>query len=177
MTTLVYNKTFIYADIDSLPDGNYEIIDGECRDMVPAGFEHRHLEGIFYKLLENHLRNKGYIAVGKVGILIRKEPLRLRAADVVYISKEKSPEKPKGILEIAPDLIVEIISESNTLWEINDKIRDYLAVSVGRIVMVDPQTETLTVYQQGKRESVHYSFDEEFELIENLQITLKDTYV
>lgn len=174
MTTLANLKTFTYVDIDSLPDGNYEIIDGERINMVPTGFEHGYLESIFAELLRNHFKNKGYVAVGEVGILIKKEPLRVRAADVVFVSKDRSPDKPKGILKLAPDLIVEIVSESNTLWEINDKIKDYLALGVDRIVIVDPQTETLALYQQGKRESMLYGFDEEFELIETLKIKLKD---
>ncbi len=41
--------------------------------------------------------------------------------DRLYISKERAIERPKGILEIPPNLIIEIISEGNTAWEITDK--------------------------------------------------------
>ncbi len=174
MPTVVNAKTFTYADKDFLPDENYVVTDGERRDMLPTGFEHGYLEGIFCELLKNHFRDKGYVATGEVGILIGKEPLRLRAADVVYIGKDKSPGKPRGILTLAPDLIVEIVSESNTLWEMNDKVKDYLSIAVGRIVIVDPQTETLTVYQHGKRESAIYNFAEEFKLADGLKVKLTD---
>jgi Uma2 family endonuclease len=114
------------------------------------------------------------IAVGEVGIVIKKSPFRLRAADVVYISKERAPQKPKGMLEIPPDLIIEIISESNTQWEITDKIKDYLSMGVERIILVDPQTETVNIYQKGKREALLYGFEEEFELVDGLRVKLKD---
>ena len=44
-------------------------------------------------------KDKGYVAVGEVGIVINKQPLRIRAADVVYLSKEKCPDPPKGMLK------------------------------------------------------------------------------
>lgn len=174
MTTLLGKKIFTYEDINFLPEGNYEIIDGERRDMTPTGFRHGKFEGIFYELLRRHLGDKGHIAVGEIGVVITRKPLRIRAADVVYISKETSPEEPVGILEIPPDLIIEIISESNTSWEVTDKVKDYLSIGTGRVVLVDPQTETVNVYQKGKREVLLYRFDEEFEVIEGLSIRLKE---
>ncbi|MFN3479865.1 MAG: Uma2 family endonuclease [Thermodesulfovibrionales bacterium] len=166
-------KIYTYEDINSLPEGNYEIIDGEMRDMTPTGFYHGDLEGALYELIKRQLKDKGYVAVGEVGVVISRNPFRLRAADVVYISKEKSPERPKGMLEIAPDLIVEILSEDNTAKDINDKVKDYLSIGVKKIVLVDPFTETITVYQHGKKEAGYYSFDDEFELIDGLIVKLK----
>jgi Uma2 family endonuclease len=174
MTTLLEKKTFTYKDINSLPEGNYEIIDGERVDMIPTGFEHGDFEGAFYELLKKHLKAKGHVAVGEVGIVINRTPFRLRAADAVYISKERSPERPKGMLEIPPDLIIEILSVDNTAKEINDKVKDYLSIGVGRVVLVDPFTETVTVFQHGKKEAGYYSFDDEFELIDGLIVRLKE---
>ncbi len=174
MATLIEKKKFTYEDIHSLPEGNYEIINGERREMTPTGFEHGDLESIFSELLRKHLKEMGYVAVGEVGILISKNPLKLRAADVVYISKKNSPEKPKGVLEIAPDLIIEIISESNTSWELTDKVKDYLSIGVRRVVLVDPQTETISIYEKGKREVVLYGFNEDVEITEGLTVRLKE---
>ena len=174
MRTLIDKQVFTYDDLTHLPEGNYEIIDGERRDMTPTGFEHGDIEARLGEVLRKHLKDKGYVAVGEIGILIAKKPLRLRAADVVYISKEKSPQRPKGMLEIAPDLIIEIISESNAAWEIMDKVKDYLSIGVERIILIDPLTQTVSLYQKGKKEAILYSFDEEFPLIENLQIKIKE---
>jgi Uma2 family endonuclease len=174
MTTLLEKKIFTYEDINSLPEGNYEIIDGERVDMTPTMFVHGWLEFKFAELLEKHLGGKGYVAVGEVGVVIKKYPFRLRAADVVYISKEKSPERPKGMLEIPPDLIIEIISESNAQWEITNKVKDYLSIGVHRVVLVDPFTETVTVFMHGRKEAGYYNFDDEFELINGIIVKLKE---
>lgn len=174
MKSVIDRQVFTYEDLKHLPEGNYEIIDGERREMTPTGFEHGRFELKIARLLEDSLKGKGYVAVGEVGILINKNPLRLRAADVVYISKERTPERPKGILEIPPDLIIEIVSESNTAWEITDKVKDYLSIGVERIILIEPQTETVSLYQKGKREVSLYGFDEGFTLIEGLTIRIKD---
>lgn len=174
MTILLEKKVFTYEDINSLPEGNYEIIDGERKDMTPAKFYHGDLEGTLYEFIKRHLKDKGYVAVGEVGIVITKSPLRLRSADVVYISKERSPEKPRGMLEIPPDLIIEILSEDNTAKEINDKVKDYLSIGVKRAVLVDPFTEIVTVFQHGKKEAGFYNFDDEFEMIEGIKIRPKE---
>jgi Uma2 family endonuclease len=174
MTTLLEKKIYTYEDINSLPEGNYEIIDGERRDMTPGGFRHGKFEGVFYELLQKHFKDRGYVSVGEVGIVISKNPFRLRAADVVYISKETSPIEPHGMLEISPDLIIEIISESNAQWEITDKVKDYLSIGVNRVVLVDPFTETVTVFMHGRKEAGYYSFDDGFELIDGVMVKLRE---
>ena len=174
MKTLAEKQIFTYDDINRLPEGNYEIIDGERHDMTPTGFEHGEFEWKFAELLNRYLKDKGYVAVGEIGILIKRKPFRLRAADVVYISKEKSPKKPKGILEIPPDLIIEIISESNTAWEMTDKVKDYLSIGVERIILIDPLTQTVSLYQKGKKEALLYNFDEDVALIEDLSVKMKE---
>jgi len=174
MTTLLEKKVFTYEDIHSLPEGNYEIIDGERRDMTPSGFIHGKFEFRIANILEERLKGKGYIAVGEVGIVITKNPFRLRAADVVYISKATCPEEPSGMLEATPDLVVEILSEDNPAKEINDKVRDYLSIKIKDIVLVDPYTETITIYHYGKKEAGYYNFDDEFELIEGVLIKMRD---
>ena len=47
MATVADKATYTYADLNRLPDGNYEIIDGERREMTPTGFEHGRFEGGF----------------------------------------------------------------------------------------------------------------------------------
>ena len=48
MKTLAEKQIFTYDDIGCLPEGNYEIKDGERYDMAPTSFEHGDIEGKFY---------------------------------------------------------------------------------------------------------------------------------
>ncbi len=165
---------FTYDDVNRLPDDLYEIIDGERRDMTPTGFEHGGIEFNVAYMLKEKLKDKGFIAVGEVGIIIRKNPLRIRAADIIYIAKTKLKVPPKGMLEIPPDLIIEIISPANALWEMTEKVKDYLSFGVERVLLIDPQTKTVSVYQAGKRDVSLYSFDEEVHFIGDVNVRLKE---
>lgn len=98
MKFLLEKKVYTYDDINSLPEGGYEIIDGEMVAVTPAGFRHGKFECMLSEVLRKHLGSKGYVAVGEIGIIITKKPFRLRAADVVYLSKETSPQEPVGML-------------------------------------------------------------------------------
>ena len=174
MNTATAKQVYAYQDINHLPDCNYEILDGERHDMTPTGFGHGRLEGIFFSLLTKYYGDKGFTAVGEVGIVISRTPLRIRAADVVYISKQKMPKQPEGMLEIPPELVIEIISESNTAWEMTDKVKEYLSFGVERGVLIDPITQSGSLYLKGKKEALLFSFDEEVTLIEGLSVKMKD---
>lgn len=167
-------RTWTYADLNVLPRGRFEIIDGAMNEMPPAGFEHGEFENFFGAILRGHLKDKGYVAVGEVGIVIQKNPLRLRGADVVYISKETVAEKPRRMLEIPPDLVVEILSEDAPAHEINAKVRDYLEFGVRRVVLVDPAAETVAVHTGKGSDSGFFTFDQEFTLVEDLRLRVRD---
>lgn len=141
---------------------------------MPAGFRHGSLVCTVLEILGKNLGSKGHIAVGEVGIVIRKRPFRLRAADVVYISKKTSPKKPVGMLEVPPDLVVEIISEDETAGKIDEKVQDYLSIDIKRVVCINPFTETVTVHYHGRSDIGYYDFDEKFELIDKVFVKLRE---
>ena len=161
-----------FEDLKELPEGNYEVIDGEVKELAPTGFEHGEWEGELYALLKRKLKGKGYVAVGEVGILISRNPLRIRSADVVYISKERSQERPKGILTVPPELVIEIVSPSNTYTEMEEKVLDYLRAGVERVLLIDPQLRKATLFE-GK-EARLYDFKEEIDLLPDLKIRLSE---
>ncbi|NPA57861.1 MAG: Uma2 family endonuclease [Aquificae bacterium] len=167
-------KRLTYKDINRLPEGSYEIIDGEIKQMAPSGFEHGRYEGFLFSFLWDKLKEKGFVSVGEVGILISKEPLRIRGADVVYVSRKKTEKEPEGILEIPPDLIIEIVSPSNTITEMEEKIEDYFSIGVPKIILVDPHTKKVFIYQNGSKEIKVFRFDEEVEFTEGLKGKITD---
>ncbi len=167
-------RVYTYKDLieGKLPEGLYEIVNGEVVEMAPTGFEHGGYELDLGAYIRRRLKIKGYTAVGEVGILIRKKPLTIRAVDVVYISKERLKEKPKGILQIPPDLVIEILSPSNTYTEMEEKVQELLDFGVERVLLVDPRLRKAFLHKKGIVEV--YSFDEEFELLPELKIKLSE---
>lgn len=174
MTLLAEKKPSLeYEDIHSLPDGFYEVIDGEKIEMSPTGFLHGLIEISLSELLKKHLSHTGYVATGEVGILIQKNPLRIRGADIVYITKEQYPKPPIGILEKPPELVVEILSPANTAKEMNAKLKDYLLIGIPHIIYVDSENEITTVYEANGSSKI-YAFTESFRIINSLEIKMSE---
>ncbi len=167
-------RIYTYTDIDNLPPGSYEIIDGKRLSMSPAGFQHGLLEARFARFLDEHLPQEGWASVGEVGIILRRYPLRLRAADVVYVSKQTSPERPVKILEFPPDLVVEILSQENDVAYVNEKTQDYIKFGIPWIVLVDPDNEIVKVHQPGQAFPRQYTFADEFEIMNGLRLCVNE---
>jgi Uma2 family endonuclease len=65
-----------------------------------------------------------------------------------------SPSSPRSvcrqhILEVIPDLVIEILSKHDTVEAISDKIDDWLGAGVQMLWIVDPFRRTVTIYQPG----------------------------
>jgi Uma2 family endonuclease len=130
--------------------GPCELIDGRIVPMVPTGNEH----GVVEFNLGRHIGNfvaahkLGWITGGEVGIYTRRSPDRVRGADIAFVSRERSSDRPsKGFLTVAPDLVVEIVSPDDRWQSIRDKLEEYFAIGVHRVWIVEPETRTVLVYR------------------------------
>ncbi|MCA9188529.1 MAG: Uma2 family endonuclease [Pirellulaceae bacterium] len=77
---------------------------------------------------------------------------KVRIPDVCFISwgrfpKEKLPRRPIPLL--IPDLVVEILSDTNTKTEMDHKLRLYFNAGVSLVWYVDPATRTATAYESA----------------------------
>ena len=73
----------------------------------------------------------------------------VRIPDVAFASWDRFPnrKRPKEpIPELAPDLVVEVLSKSNSKAEMNRKLGEYFAAGVRLVWMVDPRKRTARVY-------------------------------
>src|SRR5262245_21215054 len=148
-------KLLTAEEFERLPDDGkrYELIDGELREMAPTVNWHGEVETNLTTLLHTHSRSHvlGRVSCGEVLYIVRRNPDRVRAADIAFIRQERvAPlEARQHILEVIPDLVVEILSQSDTVAEISDKIDDWLQAGVQMLWVVDPYRRTVTVYRPG----------------------------
>ena len=90
----------------------------------------------------------GAVVGGEIGIYTRREPDRVRAADIVFVSRERLADKPLiGFLKVAPELVVEIISPTDRWQNVRDKLEEYFAIGVHRVWIVEPETRAVLVYR------------------------------
>ena len=119
--------------------------------MSPTGYKHGRYEGRFYKYLEAFVKPKqlGEVAVGEVGIYIRRNPDTVRAADVAFISNERyaQQKQEEGFLEVAPELIVEVMSPDDRWSDVKQKWREYFSIGVKLVWVADPMARTVSAHR------------------------------
>ncbi len=131
--------------------GPCELIDGRIVAMPPAGVEHGILEFDVGSRLRDFVtkRNLGWVTGGEAGIYVRRNPDRLRGMDVAFISKTRHPARPRKFLEVAPELIVEIVSPTDRWSDVLEKLEEYFAIGVDRVWIVDPASKTVRVFRSS----------------------------
>lgn len=97
------------------------------------------------KFLEKADQGKVFGADAALMIL----PSMVKIPDVSFVSwdrwpKEKPPRRP--ILAVVPDLAVEVLSETNTQAEMDDKRQTYLRAGVRLIWYIQPATRSARVF-------------------------------
>ena len=130
--------------------GPYELIEGRIVHMSPTKPKHGKLEMRLGKLLSNFVdeRQLGEVLVGEVGIYIRRNPDTVRAADVLFISNERlAKASPHSFLDVAPELVAEIVSPDDRWSEIREKIREYFSIGVRVVLVLEPEQRVVTVYR------------------------------
>lgn len=129
--------------------GPCELIDGRIVAMTPPGAEHGEMLFNLGAELKVFVRkqNLGRIVGGETGIYVQRNPDRVRGMDIAFISYQRMPgPMPKTYLEVAPELVVEIVSP-NDLWsQVRQKIAEYFAIGVDRVWIVEPETRSVLVY-------------------------------
>jgi Uma2 family endonuclease len=129
--------------------GRSELIDGKVVTMSPADSEHGFIGFNLGAELRTFVRQKklGWVIGGETGIYIRRNPDRIRGADIVFVSKEKLPNLPIGFLDVAPELVIGIISPSDRWQDVRDKLADYFSIGIGQVWVVEPANRTVLVYR------------------------------
>ncbi|MGV3719396.1 MAG: Uma2 family endonuclease [Actinomycetota bacterium] len=130
----------------------YDILDGVRIPMNPTRRHQRVLRNIARALeaYESHSQS-GQAIVAPCDVLIHKSPLRTRQPDVLFISNERLAENPPETdaapLEVAPELVVEILSPHETRRKRMEKMTDYQPVGVQECWIVSTDTQRVEVFR------------------------------
>ncbi len=136
-------------------DGNdyfYELIAGELRTMSPTGGTHGILCARLAVLLYQHVEanNLGVVFGAECGFKVATNPDTVIAPDVAFVHHEKMAlvENMDKFLPFAPNLAIEVLSPSNTVSEIDEKIELFLAAGTQAVWIVNPRRRTVTIHPQ-----------------------------
>ena len=130
-----------------------ELIRGALSEAMPTGREHGQIAANLTILLGNFVkpRKLGILTASDSGVRLERGPDTVREPDVAFFSAEKSPpdERVTGYAEVAPDLVVEIVSPSDRLTAVNDKALMWLRYGVRLVWVVHPDERLVDVHRDG----------------------------
>ena len=136
--------------------GPFEIVDGEIVELSPVVAGHNFLAYLLWKAMvaadpeERH----GISMVESAFILVEKARWvkDSRVPDILYFEinrfnayREANPDWRKKPFVLVPDLVVEIISETDRYSEVDAKIEGYLKDGVQMVWLVDSRQQTVTL--------------------------------
>jgi Uma2 family endonuclease len=135
-------------EVDSHEDRLCELVDGTLVEKT-LGFQESALAMAIGGWLRDFVnpRNMGIVS-GESGML-RLFPGLVRIPDVAFASWKRFPNRrmpTEPIPDLVPDLVVEILSESNTEQEMARKYHEYFQAGVQLVWEVDPKNRTVVVY-------------------------------
>jgi len=162
-TTGARKKKISFEDYLLMPEINhpYEIIDGEFMPSPAPIPAHQRMSGNIFKRLDEHVEanNLGVVFYAPVDIILQRQPLRTRQPDVLFIHKDKLSGtgfdviEELQILEIAPDLVVEVLSASDTEKMLSGKLSDYQRIGIKECWLVSREARSVEVLRFTKEQS------------------------
>jgi len=180
------DRKFTYADYKAWelkPGERYEIIYGEAYAMSAPNFTH---QGILVELstqFHTFLRGKPCRVMPSpfdVRLFYEEDESddTVVQPDITIICDEEKQgeEGCRG----APDLVVEILSPSNTATEMQRKFKLYQEAGVREYWVVDPKTKSITVYLFKENEILTHTYGSTgtapVSILPGFEITLDDVF-
>ena len=130
--------------------GRAELVKGVIVHMSPTGYLHGLIEGKFFAKLLAFVEQQslGRVLVGEVGIYMARHPDTVRGADVAFISNEGLAKvRSSSYLDVAPELVVEILSPDDRWSDLMEKLGEYFDVGVLVVWLADLRKRSVYVYR------------------------------
>lgn len=130
-----------------------ELVRGVLHEAMATG--HRHgkiavkLAAVLLDFVES--RGLGTVVASDAGFWLERDPDTVREPDVAFTSAEKIPLAAEidGYAEAVPDLVVEIVSPTQSRGWAEDRARMWLHHGVSLVWVVYPDTRTVDVHRPG----------------------------
>jgi len=133
-------------------DQPMELVRGRIETMMmPAprhGFYCVRAAVIAHEYASKH--KAGRVISNDSGVITERDPDTVRGADVAFYSYKRvaKGKMPKGYFPAPPEVIFEVRSPTDRMGRILKKMGEYLAVGVLAVCLIDPDRETITVFEE-----------------------------
>ena len=133
---------------------DYELVDGVLVERH-MGAESNAIAVELAFLIGNYFRQygrKGHVFMGETGFRIFPDrPNLIRKPDLAFVKFGRfpdDPQRPKGHVDLIPDLAVESISPGDLASEVNEKIDEYVEAGIPLIWFFDPDSKTVQIFRK-----------------------------
>lgn len=134
-------KLWTAEEIAELPDDDfqYALIRGELHRMPPPKPRHGRIVSLPNRHLYGFVARHGLGTLyDQSGFLFERGPDTVLGPDLSFVQAAHVPADENAYPELAPDLVVEVISPSQTGPTIEEKVVIYLAAGVRLVWAIDP---------------------------------------
>ena len=176
---------FTYADYEKWDDDTrWEIIDGEAYMMASPGVSHQRIIGRMFRKIADFLEGKPcevFISPFDVRLNHDKADNIIVQPDLLVICDREKIANGKNC-EGAPDMVVEVLSESSRSMDFVKKFNNYLIYGVKEYWIIDPNEKILHAHtlHQGQGQYFTHVFGEEdtapVRILDGLEIVLSDIF-
>ena len=136
--------------------GSTELVRGEVRSMIPASAAHGVVAGTIFAAISAYAESAalGVCFPDNTGFLLPGLGDTVRSPDASFIAADKIPAEGFGTgwLAAAPDLVVEVLSPSETASELEAKLRDYFSAGTRLAWVVDVAHRSVGVRSSAEGE-------------------------
>jgi len=170
-------------------DARIEIINGEVVEKPMAGATHNVIVGNTFRVLDAHVLNEGIGTVFTDGLTYLMFSLAggLKDSfmpDVSFVRNENFPLRwnPDNPHPGVPDLAVEVISPSETVEDVQTKLRTYLEKGTEQVWIMYPKTREIHQYRRDNNPEIRIYRASRLEAINaeslfpGLQLTTDDIF-
>jgi Uma2 family endonuclease len=129
---------------------NYELVDGKLVEKPVSDYSYLVAQTLSRRLtMWAEPINAGLAFMETYFQCFRDDPGRIRRPDVAFVSAARWATYRWGQsnLTVVPDLVAEVLSPREEAFEIDDKVIDYLATGVRRVLVLNPKTRIIRVHR------------------------------
>jgi Uma2 family endonuclease len=147
--------SWTYEDWLRLPDDGfrYEVLNGELHMTPPPTLGHQSVVTELARRMGNFIKKRklGRLWVSPIGVRLPGQPVPVQP-DIVFVRSERSDILGEGYVEGAPDLVVEVLSPTNWLYDRREKLQAYQQAGVPEYWIVDYRARTVEILalEEGK---------------------------
>jgi Uma2 family endonuclease len=159
MSSSVTNRLMTAEDLLALgTDFHGELVRGRLKEMAPASWKHGkygyRVAAIIGRFVDDH--RLGVVVTAETGFVLSRDPDVVRAPDAAFITAARAAAADEnGFFKGPPDLAVEVLSPNDKIFDVDEKIADFLNAGCRAVWIINPKLKTLTVHSAGQQALVY----------------------